>query len=325
MKQLFQENRNTFLLLLALLFILIFSVYFFLYRPLAADLQQVESQEKGLKDEVVVLEEEIDTISESAEKSNKDLEQLRLMNELPASPELDEFLLTLNEIELISNSGIDEMFFEYQGDLPDRDSTGEEESEEATDIEMDSADESGEILEVEETELLLELEEMPIGLEPIIVTMDIQSPDYEHFQLFLKEIENQERIIVVPSLEFDKPAESEAVFNQSANQNRTSKAVIDATYLAQMQLENVYSKSLSFKNYEAAFADLGYTYTYEANDWVHFLHTGHDSYPEFYTEIKIKNKQDDDLYHVVVMVYQKSDDSLQAMMQNIVLWEQSEP
>lgn len=116
-----------------------------------------------------------------------------------------------------------------------------------------------------------------------------------------------------------------AVFNQSANQNRTSKAVIDATYLAQMQLENVYSKSLSFKNYEAAFADLGYTYTYEANDWVHFLHTGHDSYPEFYTEIKIKNKQDDDLYHVVVMVYQKSDDSLQAMMQNIVLWEQSEP
>lgn len=230
MKQLFQENRNTFLLLLALLFILIFSVYFFLYRPLAADLQQVESQEKGLKDEVVVLEEEIDTISESAEKSNKDLEQLRLMNELPASPELDEFLLTLNEIELISNSGIDEMFFEYQGDLPDRDSTGEEESEEATDIEMDSADESGEILEVEETELLLELEEMPIGLEPIIVTMDIQSPDYEHFQLFLKEIENQERIIVVPSLEFDKPAESEIVFSKNPDETISARIVVMTFY-----------------------------------------------------------------------------------------------
>ena len=115
------------------------------------------------------------------------------------------------------------------------------------------------------------------------------------------------------------------IFMQSANRNRTSEEVINATYLAQTQLENVYYKSLILKNYGAAFADLGYTIIGKEDDWIYYLNTELDSYPDYYTEIKIENNNDDDLYHVVIEVYQKSDDSLQAMMQNILLWEQDEP
>lgn len=116
-----------------------------------------------------------------------------------------------------------------------------------------------------------------------------------------------------------------SMFVQSANRNRMSEDVIDATYLAQMQLENVYSKSLRSKNYEEAFAELSYRRTDEDDSWVYFTNTEHSSYSDYYSEIKIEKNDDDDLHLLVIEVYQKSDDSLQAMMQNILLWEQDEP
>ena len=231
MKQLFQENRNTFLLLFVLLFILVLSVYFFLYRPLAAELQHEEKQEQVLKDEVAILDERLSTIPGNVEESTKDLEYLRLKDQLPTLPELDEFLLTLNEIELISNSRINEMTFGYQGELPERGSIGDEKGiEDVTDEFTEAVDESMEGEEFSEPELILEMEEMPIGLESIIVTIDVQSPDYEHFQLFLKEIENQERMMVVSSLEFDKPTESEIVFAENPDETILARIVVMTFY-----------------------------------------------------------------------------------------------
>ncbi|MHA6251456.1 hypothetical protein [Oceanobacillus sp. CAU 1775] len=246
MNQLFQENRNAFLLLLALLFILLAAVYFFFYRPHADELAQKMRQEEALTEEIALLKTRIAGISEDDSADIGEVERMLLERNIPREAELDQFLLSLNEIELLSNSRIESMSFGYDGSLPNRfepvpdanqDDVGQvqahlETTEEREDrlaaIEAEKVAETeretGETQEVGGTTTFA-MAELPEGLEPIVVSLDVLSPDYEHFQLFLQEIEKQERIMIVPSLSFDKPAENELIFAE--NPDETISVTVD--------------------------------------------------------------------------------------------------
>lgn len=229
MRNLFQENRNAFLLLLVLLFLLSFTVYFFFFRPLAADLRKAEGQEQTLRTEINKMEVKEAKLKTEQTDGDKEIEELKQRQKIAETPELETFLRTLNEIELVSDSRIDKMSFGYDGEMPEYEAA-EEQEEELTGEEIEDtgeaektgeseatgeADEMMEDLE-EEQESAIEMAEMPEGLQPIIVTVEIRSPDYEHFQLFLQEIEKQERVMFVSNLEFEKPAERELIIEESS-------------------------------------------------------------------------------------------------------------
>lgn len=219
---------------------LVFTTYFFFFRPLAADLQTADSQETELQKEIVELQEREEQLEMESIEGNRDLEMLKQERIIPNTAELESFLLTLNEIELISNSRIDKMSFGYDGEMPEREAEEEQEEEVTTEEEAENGEESREIEASEETgeaaemlenvdeeqESVIEMTEMPEGLRSITVMLEIQSPDYEHFQLFLQEIEKQERAMVVTNLEFEKPAERELVIEESSE---TITAAIDIT------------------------------------------------------------------------------------------------
>lgn len=228
MKQLFEENRNAFLLLLGLFFILLAAVYFLFYNPLAKELKQTESQENALQEDIQLLTSQVEAL-EVENQSSIEIENVKLEKKVPKLPELEEFLLTLNEIELLSNSSISEMAFGYQGELPERNQMEETIDEELTNENEEQANE--ETGETEESvESPLEFLEMPEGLQPVIVTLDVESPDYEHFQLLMREIEKQERLMIVTSVEFDKPAESELVLSEEPSEVITARLVISTFY-----------------------------------------------------------------------------------------------
>lgn len=219
MKQLFQENRNAFLLLLVLLFVLVITAYFLFYRPLAEDLKQAENQEVTLQSEIDTLQVEANKIAASENNIENEIESIRLESKIPRTAELEEFLLIINEIEAISKSRIDEMYFGYQGALPEREVIQEEE-------EIMDESENAEEEEAAEEKPVIEMAGIPEGLQPITVALEVTSPDYEYFQLFMKEIEKQERMMVVTNLEFNKPAEMELILEEG---DETISATIDVT------------------------------------------------------------------------------------------------
>lgn len=230
MKQLFQENRNAFLLLLALLFILLISLYFLFYRPLADELQQTKHQEETLQEELTLLEAQIHT----GEERTEEIENMQLERRVPRLPELEALLLTLNEIEVMSNSQISDMSFGYQGGLPERPIIEEEpEDEEESEI-SDAAASEIEIEGIETTTETLDsptaFTEMPAGLQPVIVTLEVESPDYEHFQSLLKEIEKQERMMIVTNVDFDQSGESAFISAEEPTEAITATLVVSTFY-----------------------------------------------------------------------------------------------
>lgn len=226
MKNLFQENRNAFLLLLGLFFLLLLTVYFLFYRPLQDDLEQMQNQEDSLQDVIAQLEEEKKSLEAQEETSVEDINRLRFDQIIPDSPDLETLILTLNEIELVTDSKIEYIGFGYDGNMPELNGLEDEEGEDGAQVESDT--EENEILETEEEveqdeenneseenesiEPVINLSEVPEGLQILNITLEISSPDYEHFQALLQEIEKQQRKMIVTNLQFNKPAENELIF-----------------------------------------------------------------------------------------------------------------
>ncbi|RDW16338.1 hypothetical protein CWR48_16980 [Oceanobacillus arenosus] len=231
MNSLFQENKKSFLLLLGLVFVLIIVAYFLFYQPLTKELKAQKSQVTQLQSDIALFNVQLEHV-DNDDSLDMDIENVRLANIMPPTPELESLVKTLNEIELMSGSRIEELRFSYDGSLPERvvneeavvdsESAVPEEPVATEDVETDSNPEvSGEITPV------IAMPEKPENLHLITVSMDIASPDYEHFQILLKEIEKQERIMMVNRLEFDKPAESVLMIGDEANESII--ATIDIT------------------------------------------------------------------------------------------------
>lgn len=115
-----------------------------------------------------------------------------------------------------------------------------------------------------------------------------------------------------------------SVFSQSATVNKTSYEIIDATYLAQKEMERLYSISQDKLEKRSGIEGLGYNFTKEDENWLYFdninVVEAVSSNSEYYTEIRLQNNSEGNLFHVVIEVYQRSDKSLQAKMQNVLLW-----
>lgn len=115
-----------------------------------------------------------------------------------------------------------------------------------------------------------------------------------------------------------------SVFTHSATMNKTSEEVVDASYLAQKEMENLYALSQKTDDYRVAMESAGYMETGEDSDWVYYQssYEQHEntSATNYYTIIKLEKNDSDNLRRIVVEVYQRKDDSQQAKMQNVLTW-----
>lgn len=223
MNNLFEENRQSFFLLVGLLFILLAVIYFLFFKPLVDERKLAETEVVELRNDIASLQKQVDQLDEGEQVIDIDLETKRLEKHMPSQPELKEFLLTLQEIELVSDGKIIDYTFSYDGSIPERQSITEEneedEEENNTMIEEQNQDE-----ETTETPSI-HLPEMPENVRIVTVSMELFSPDYEHLQTFLKEIEKQERIMMISGLQFTQPGELELL----ETEDETITASIDVT------------------------------------------------------------------------------------------------
>lgn len=108
------------------------------------------------------------------------------------------------------------------------------------------------------------------------------------------------------------------MFIQSAKVNKASEHIIDATYIAQTEMENIYALSKTTKNgaKEATIKGLGYTNGSKENSWIVFEKKSNSN---VLIKVKLQNKKGN-MDRVLVEVRGIPDDNLQAQMENVVVW-----
>ncbi|MEK6454891.1 hypothetical protein [Caldifermentibacillus hisashii] len=244
MSDFFQEKRKIVLFIGIILFLLLGLLYFYLIMPLKDDANAAEQNVKQLETEVEALENRLNQ-NESDQPENT----AKLEKKMPLSRQLDELILSLQEIEMVSGSQIASINFNnYDGGLTEADGTNENnESTDGTDDtatnepdenqsdKQAAADESNDDIESDtndESEQATDetVTNLPTNVKLITINLSIASPDYEHFQLFLQELEKLERITRVDTLSFTKPAERELLYEKDGSQAVTAEVQITTFY-----------------------------------------------------------------------------------------------
>lgn len=212
MNDYFQANRRSLFILVGLLLFLAIVLYFILLRPLHTDLNRQESRVASIKADIDLLESKLDSV----EDKEIDVDQLKYERVVPRKPNIDDYILSLQQLELTTKTKIMNINFTYDSnlDMPEVESRSEDEDSGITVDQLDEED-----LNIEgrdDTSVAIDqdlLEEKPDTLQVIIVNMSAMSADYDSFLDVLKAIENNERISVISSLSFTKPTEEDIYFS----------------------------------------------------------------------------------------------------------------
>ncbi|MCM3478164.1 hypothetical protein [Caldibacillus thermoamylovorans] len=262
MSDFFQEKRKIILFIGIILFLLLGLLYFYLIMPLKDDANAAEQNVKQLETEVEAVENRLNQ-NESDQPENT----AKLEKKMPLSRQLDELILSLQEIEMVSGSQIASINFNnYDGGLTEADGTNENnESTEGTDeATADDTNNNDELTDSKDDPTMNETDEnqsdeqatedkknedngsdtndeneqatnetvtnLPTNVKLITINLSVTSPDFEHFQLFLQELEKLERITRVDTLTFTKPAERELLYEKDGSQAVTADVQITTFY-----------------------------------------------------------------------------------------------
>ncbi|WP_062355442.1 hypothetical protein [Bacillus kwashiorkori] len=219
MSNFIQEKKSAVLFITTILFLLLGVVYIYVIKPLNDDISISETKVKTIETDIRILEAQLVKAPTSQEENTMLLER-----QMPLARNIDEILLSLQEVELVSGSQIQSISFNtYDGTLSnseelirnDESTNVGEADEEATDDETneqgresDLSSNGEETNEAPVSELADDINK-PENVKLLTISLSVESPDFAHFQKFLKEIENLQRINRVEQVTFSKPAEQE--------------------------------------------------------------------------------------------------------------------
>lgn len=262
MSDFFQEKRKIVLFIGIILFLLLGLLYFYLIMPLKDDANAAEQNVKQLETEVKALENRLNQNETDQPKNTAKLEK-----KMPLSRQLDELILSLQEIEMVSGSQIASINFNnYDGGLTEADGTNENnestdgtdeataddtnnndeltdstddpgtnktdknQSDEQVTEDKNSEDNGSDTNDENEQATNETVTNLPTNVKLITINLSVASPDFEHFQLFLQELEKLERITRVDTLTFTKPAERELLYEKDGSQAVTADVQITTFY-----------------------------------------------------------------------------------------------
>ncbi len=211
-----QENKRAVILLTVVLFLLTIVLYYFLLRPQMIDLSNKRDDVEAMEEQLRELEQKITSYQENG--LDIEVEQLLLEKKVPTERKLDEYIISLQRLESITDSKIEKIEFVYDSnfEIDEETSEGTEEGSEVTE-ENSEENEAEDVLEENENdesedEINVDpviLNEKPEELQIITVKLTAISPDFEDFIKLLELIENDERISIVTNLQFNKLTEDD--------------------------------------------------------------------------------------------------------------------
>lgn len=199
-------------MLVGLLFLLAIVLFFLVLRPVIKDLEAQKRTNQAKEEDIELLELQLANMKKQLEE--EDPEQLVLENKVPLERKIDEYILSLKQLENKTNSEISNIEFIYDSSmevLEDEDAS----SEDAEDSEESPAE-----------EVILG---KPEELQAITVRFTATSPSFKDFVKLLETIEQEERISIVSNIEFRQATD----YTSSEDEKRVSFDVHLTTFYYQ--------------------------------------------------------------------------------------------
>ena len=204
MKDVINENKLLVILIGVLVFAIFGGLYYYLLYPKIETKASVTQAIEGLTVETRQLQQEIGVLSAVEEETANVLE---LRNKLPKDRALHTLLLSLQEVELLSESKITSVSFNDYDALVSESIIIPAPEEEDDQAETSEVDEEKDEVEREKPQTRIDIETLPDALKLLSLGMDVEVKDYEHLLTFLKGIESMERVIRIDHVSFNQIGE----------------------------------------------------------------------------------------------------------------------
>ncbi|KGR84822.1 hypothetical protein [Lysinibacillus odysseyi] len=211
------------LLVTALVLAILFALYYYVVLPKQDEAEAKQNEVNTLHSDISTMKEQLALIEEGGNSSVHN--EFAIRKKLPASREIDQLLLSFEEIEYVSNSRIVGISFNNYDDLvsasgladPNAASETEETSGEASaggTVDESAAKETDKQEEVPIS--TMSVEALPANLKLITFQIDIESPDDEELQQFIREIEQMERVMHIDTIEYSLPGEEDMLTEEGS-------------------------------------------------------------------------------------------------------------
>lgn len=235
MNDFLQERKSLVILIIVILFLLLGLAYFYWIMPMKDEANAAKTNVELLESDIQILQSQLDNL----ESDQTDIveNQFVLERKMPLDRSIDDLILSLQEIEFVSGTRIENISFNnYDVGLTEADQVFENEE-----VETEEETSRDELLEDTETENLEEpteppvsdvVEDLPANVKLITINLSVISPNFEQFEVFLQEVEKLERITRVDTLSFSQPGEQELL--------NLDGEVADTTVTIEVQLTTFY-------------------------------------------------------------------------------------
>lgn len=207
------ENKRSAVLLIFLLVAVVFVAgYYYLVLPQKEEVAMKETSVLNLQAEIASLDQQNSVLEGEAVEAEDSIYTLR--KKVPENRAIDQLLLSIQEIELVTNSRADNIAFNNYDGLVAESGLNvplEEVVEETEQTEAVGTTDVTETVTEEPPVSPIASEAMPPNLKLITVSLDIRSENYESLKTFLKELEALERVTRIDSIDFGLPGELKEV------------------------------------------------------------------------------------------------------------------
>jgi len=202
-------------MLVGLLFLLAIVLFFLVLRPVIKDLEAQKRTNQEKEEDIELLELQLANMKKQLEE--EDPEQLVLENKVPLERKIDEYILSLKQLENKTNSEISNIEFIYDSSM------------EVLEDEAASSEDAEESEESEESPAAEVILGKPEELQAITVRFTATSPSFKDFVKLLETIEQEERISIVSNIEFRQTTD----YTSSEDEERVSFDVHLTTFYYQ--------------------------------------------------------------------------------------------
>lgn len=233
MNSISSSKNGTLLIVIALAMALLFALYYYVVKPKQDEEQMIRSEINSLHTEIAAIEEVIAT--NQSQQSQTNVNEFALRKKVPDNREIDELILSIEEMQYVTDSRIQSIDFNNYDALVS--SSGLQDPLSAPETEEGAATESTESADqTEDTEAPEELpvstiavETLPPSLKLVTFNINVAAPNDVNLLQFIEEIEKKERVMRIDIIDFALPGEEDQ-FTEEASEIVTANIQVTTFY-----------------------------------------------------------------------------------------------
>ena len=234
MNSISSSKNGTLLIVIALAMALLFAVYYYVVKPKQDEEQMIRTEINSLHTEITVLEETIATNESQLSQINTN--EFALRKKVPDNREIDALILSIEEMQYITDSRIQSIDFNNydalvsSSGLQDPLSTPETEEGAVTESTEGTTDQTEDTEASEELPVsTIAVETLPPSLKLVTFNINVAAPNDVNLLQFIKEIEMKERVMRIDIIDFALPGEEDK-FAEEASEIVTADVQVTTFY-----------------------------------------------------------------------------------------------